>query len=64
MGQDAQLLSLIHGLIAVDPQDRFASAEAAELTDEGAAEFERRLVKGDLSSEYENEIRLWLDEVG
>jgi serine/threonine-protein kinase len=64
VGQDAQLLSLIHGLIAVDPQARFESAEDAELTDEGAAEFERQLVKGDLSSEYENEIRLWLDEVG
>ena len=63
IAKNTQLLSLLHGLIAVDPNDRFESAEAAELADEGAAEFERQLVKGDLSSEYENEIRLWLDEV-
>jgi serine/threonine-protein kinase len=30
---------------------------------EGAASFHRQLVKGDLSSEYDNEIRLWLKEL-
>ena len=42
---------------------RFPSAEAADLLKEGAASFQRQLVKGDLASEYENELRLWLEEL-
>jgi serine/threonine-protein kinase len=42
---------------------RFPSAEAADLKEKGAAEFQRQLVKGDLASEYRNEIRLWMEEV-
>jgi eukaryotic-like serine/threonine-protein kinase len=53
----------LRGLIAPDPANRFPNAEAADLLDYGAANFQRQLVKGDLSSEYENEIRLWLQEV-
>ena len=54
---------LLRGLIAPDPANRFPDAEAADLFDHGAANFQRELVKGNLSSEYENEIRLWLQEV-
>lgn len=61
--QDERLLALLRGLIAPDPANRFANADAADLLDHGAANFQRQLVKGDLSSEYENEIRLWLQEV-
>ncbi|MBN2024552.1 MAG: serine/threonine protein kinase [Pirellulales bacterium] len=57
------LMSFICGLIAPDPGRRFPNAEAAELVKEGAASFHRQLVKGDLSSEYDNEIRLWLEEL-
>ena len=39
------------------------SAEAADLLKEGAASFHRQLIKGDLASEYDNEIRLWLEEL-
>jgi serine/threonine-protein kinase len=42
---------------------RFPSAEAADLVKEGAASFQRQLIKGDLASEYENEIRVWLEEL-
>ena len=42
---------------------RFPSAEAADLVKEGAASFHRQLIKGDLASEYDNEIRLWLEEI-
>ena len=35
----------------------------ADLQDQGAAAFHRQLVKGDLSVEYDNEIRLWLEEL-
>lgn len=57
------LMTFCRGLIAPDPMRRFASAEAAELVEEGAASFHRQLVKGDLASEYDNEIRLWLTEL-
>jgi serine/threonine protein kinase len=57
------LMSFCRGLVAPDPMRRFPSAEAADLVKEGAASFHRQLVKGDLASEYENEIRLWLEEL-
>ena len=57
------LMNFCRGMIAPDPNRRFPSAEAADLLKEGAASFLRQLVKGDLSSEYENEIRLWLDDL-
>jgi eukaryotic-like serine/threonine-protein kinase len=57
------LMSFIRGLIAPDPTRRFPSAEAAELLHEGAASFHRQLVLGDLSSEYEHDIRVWIEEL-
>jgi eukaryotic-like serine/threonine-protein kinase len=57
------LMNFCRGLIAPDPMRRFPSAEAADLVKEGAASFHRQLVKGDLASEYDNEIRLWLKEL-
>jgi eukaryotic-like serine/threonine-protein kinase len=58
------LLNLCQRLIAPDPSRRFASAQAADLDRKGAAEFHRQLVKGDLASEYENDIRVWLEQLG
>ena len=49
--------------IAPDPNRRFPSAEAADLVKEGAASFHRQLIVGGLASEYENEIRVWLEEL-
>ncbi|MHB1037789.1 MAG: serine/threonine-protein kinase [Pirellulales bacterium] len=57
------LMSFCRGLIAPDPMRRFPNAEAADLVKDGAAAFLRQLVKGDLASEYDNEIRLWLEEL-
>jgi serine/threonine-protein kinase len=57
------LMNLIAGLLAPDPADRFPSAEAADLVEDGAADFHRQLVRGNLASEYENEIRVWLEEL-
>ena len=57
------LMNFCRGLIAPDPMRRFPSAEAADLVKEGAASFQRQLIKGDLASEYENEIRVWLEEL-
>ena len=63
IGGNEFLVNLIRGMIHPDPSKRFPGAEAADLAEEGAAEFQKQLVKGNLSSEYENELRLWLDEV-
>lgn len=57
------LMSFLKGLVAPDPNQRFASAEAADLVDQGAAAFHRQLVKSDLASEYENDIRIWIEEL-
>ncbi|MBL6832616.1 MAG: serine/threonine protein kinase [Pirellulales bacterium] len=57
------LLNFCTGLVAADPTRRFPSAEAADLVPEGAASFHRQLIVSGLASEYENEIRLWLEEL-
>jgi serine/threonine protein kinase len=58
------LLHLCQRLIATDPARRFAGAEAADLERKGAAAFHRQLVKMDLASEYENDIRVWIEQLG
>jgi serine/threonine-protein kinase len=57
------LLHLCRRLIAADPAKRFPSAQAADLDRKGAADFHRQLVKGDLASEYENDLRGWLENL-
>ncbi len=57
------LVNFIRRLVAADPSLRFASAEDADLVKEGAASFHRQLIVGGLASEYDNEIRAWLDEL-
>jgi serine/threonine protein kinase len=57
------LMAFCRGLVAPDPTRRFPSAEAADLVKEGAASFHRQLIKSDLASEYDNEIRVWLEEL-
>ena len=56
------LLRLLHGLVDPNPIQRFPSAEEAELDSGGVAEFQRELVQAGVTSEYEAEIRHWLDE--
>jgi len=55
------LMAFCRGLIAADPGRRFPSAEDADLEKSGAAAFHRQLIVGGLASEYENEIRAWLE---
>jgi eukaryotic-like serine/threonine-protein kinase len=57
------LLNLCRRLIAPDPAQRIPSAEAADVGRKGAADFHRQLVKSNLSSEYEHDIRAWLKEL-
>ena len=61
---DSHLLQAIcRRLIAPDPLLRYDSAEDANTGKNGLAEFQRTLVMGDLASEYENELRVWLEEL-
>jgi serine/threonine-protein kinase len=57
------LMNFCKRLIAPDPAKRFRSAEEAEVGPDGAANFHRELVKGDLATEYTNDIRYWLQEL-
>ena len=57
------LMNFCRKLIAPDPAARYPDAETAELMEGGAAAFHRQLVIGDLSSEYSNDIRIWLNEI-
>ena len=63
MSGNELLLHLCRKLIAPDPARRFPDAQAADLDRKGAADFHRQLVKGDLASEYENDLRIWLEEM-
>jgi serine/threonine protein kinase len=57
------LMTICRRLTAPDPLLRYASAEQADTGTEGLAEFQRTLVRVDLASEYESELRSWLDEL-
>ena len=57
------LVNFCRGLINPDPQERFNSAEEADYRDEGAAAFHRQLIKNDLASQYQNDIRIWVEEL-
>ena len=63
VGANDLLLYLCQKMTAADPAKRFATAHAANLGRKGAAAFHRQLVKGDLASEYENDLRSWLEEL-
>ncbi len=57
------LMGLCRGLTDPDPGARFQSAEAAEYLDDGASAFHRELIKADLATEYDQDLRVWIDEL-
>lgn len=57
------LMNFLVGLISPDPNRRFPSAEAAEHVDKGAAAFHRQLIMSNMATEYDNDIRVWLEEL-
>jgi len=57
------LMNFCRGLIAPDPNRRFATADGANNGMEGAAGVHRQLVFGGLATEYPNDIRLWVEEL-
>ena len=57
------LVYLCRRLVAYEPAQRFPTAQAAYQDPGGVADFHRQLVKCDLSSEYETDVRVWLEQV-
>ena len=57
------LIVLMRKLLDPNPNHRFATAEEAELSDQGAAGFLRELVLGEMSHEYASELRHWMAEM-
>lgn len=60
---NSHLMNLCKRFVTADPTRRFPSAEAAELLKDGAAQFHRQLVFGDLASEYEHDLHIWMEEI-
>jgi len=58
--RDSDLVELITDMIHPDPAQRFSSPEEAATSEHGAAAAHRRLVRSDLASDYESEIREWM----
>jgi serine/threonine protein kinase len=63
VARDTELVELIRRMTHPNPAERFASPADADLAEGGAASAQRRLVLGDLASEYANDIREWLNLV-
>lgn len=57
------LVNFCKKLILTDPMKRFSNARDAELQKDGAAAFHRQLIFGDLASEYEHDLQLWVNEM-
>jgi len=57
------LMAFIQGLVHPDPARRYVSADDAVTAEIGASAFLRQLVKGDMASEYDNDLRIWVDEL-
>jgi serine/threonine-protein kinase len=57
------LMRFISGLVAPNQADRFQSADEALNLDIGASAFLRQLIKGGLASEYQNDLRIWIEEL-
>lgn len=64
VSDSVRLMRFLEKMVAFRPEDRFASADDADLDPEcGASAFLTELAQGRLSAVYENDIRHWLDIV-
>ncbi len=62
VARNSTLVQMLSKMIAPNPADRFASLEEADLSPFGAAEIERQLVKVNMTTEVENEMRILMRE--
>ncbi|MEZ5942074.1 MAG: serine/threonine-protein kinase [Planctomycetaceae bacterium] len=58
------LVSLIKRMIAPNPEDRFSSLDEADHSEGGASDIQRQLVMTQLASEYHNDLRVLMEEIG
>jgi serine/threonine protein kinase len=63
VARNSTLVTLLSKMIAPNPADRFQSLEEADLSQHGAAEIQRQLVKVNMTTEVENEMRILMQEV-
>lgn len=61
VARNRELVGLCRALVNPDPDRRMASAEEANI--EWAAKVHRQLVKTGLDSEYENDLRVWVERL-
>jgi serine/threonine-protein kinase len=61
VARNKDLMALCQELVNPDPSSRMGSAEEAHLV--WAANLHRQLVKTDLDSEYENDLRVWMESL-
>jgi serine/threonine-protein kinase len=59
--RNKELMDLCFDLVNPDPSDRMGSAEEANIV--WAANLHRQLVKTGLDSEYENDLRVWMESL-
>lgn len=57
------LMNFVRGLIAPDANRRFPNAYDAQHVEGGASAFLRQLVIGNMDTEYDNDARVWLEEL-
>ncbi|WP_437185861.1 serine/threonine-protein kinase [Planctomicrobium sp. SH668] len=62
VARNGTLVELVSKMIAPNPADRFGSLEDADLSPAGAAEIQRQLVKVNMTTEVENEMRILMQE--
>jgi serine/threonine-protein kinase len=59
--QSRTLIRFCRRLIAVDPRDRFMSAEQADMDrDHGAFRFQQELIEGRLGSAWDHDLGIWM----
>jgi serine/threonine-protein kinase len=63
VARNSTLVQMLSKMIAPNPADRFASLEEADLSPFGAAEIQRQLVKVNMTTEVENEMRILIQEI-
>jgi len=62
VARNSTLVHMLSKMIAPNPADRFQSLEEADLSPTGASEIERQLVKVNMTTEVENEMRILMQE--
>ena len=63
VARNSTIVEMLSKMIAPDPADRFSSLEEADLSECGASEITRQLVKVDMDTIVANEMRVLMEEL-